>query len=1039
MTTSIALLRAKAISLLGCTALLAASTVSATAQKPEARITAPVDNANRSTLTGSRPMLAQAANDAGRMPGTTQFQQMNIVFSRSAAQQSALDALVEAQQNPSSPQFHHWLSPEQFGAQFGAADADVAKVQAWLQSQGFSVGELSRDHTMITFSGAVAQIEAAFGTEMHYFATNGETHFGPAQDLSVPAALAPAVLSVGRLTDSKPHSHMRPMPAVSIKSNFTSSQSGNHFVQPGDVAVIYDINPAYSAGYTGSGQTIVVIGQSAVLPSDISNFQTAASVPVRPPTLTLIPGTGVSTVVSGDESESDLDLEYTSSIATGATINFVYTGNATNSGGAFYSLQYAIQNKLAPIISSSYGDCEIYLGTYYATYNAYLQQASSQGQTVISAAGDAGSTDCFPNTNLSTANRTTLAVDWPASSQYVTGMGGTEYTAAAVLSTNSTYFTAANGSDVIISAKSYIPEQVWNDDAPFVSTANPGGLSSGGGGVSIDTPQPSWQTGVPGIVAGSFRLVPDISLASSPNNAGYLYCSSDTATGITGSCSNGFRDATNTNLTLAGGTSFAAPIFAGMLAIINQKTNANYQGNINPTLYKLAGNASTYATAFHDITSGTNACTAGTSYCAGTGTTAYAATTGYDQATGLGSIDFYNLMQAWPVFVPATGSSTTVTPATLTPGQGVSDTISFKVASASSSVTTTPTGTIALSIDGTLTTTLTLSGGTASYIFSSNVTGAHVISAVYSGDSVFSTSTGTTTITVAVSTLATTTTTLAPATTPASVGVADAIAITVTGATPVPTGSVSISVDGVTAASVPLTAGASSSTTTFSYTPTTTGTHVIVATYLGDTANKSSNATLNLVTGTLGSFTLSASAATVTDGNTATQAITVTPAGGFTGAVNLSLTTTAAIANACYTVNSATVSGTTAATGTATIYTNAGNCPSGASALLKSGGTKHAEAVPQPLPGRSLPVGLAMAALLAVGFAGRKTRKLRGVIAVALLAVAGFAMSGCGSTSTAGAGISTLAPKGTTTVTVTGTDAATGLKTATTTFTLTIQ
>ena len=188
-----------------------------------------------------------------------------------------------------------------------------------------------------------------------------------------------------------------------------------------------------------------------------------------------------------------------------------------------------------------------------------------------------------------------------------------------------------------------------------------------------------------------------------------------------------------------------------------------------------------------------------------------------------------------------------------------------------------------------------------------------------------------------------------------------------------------------------------------------------------------------------GSFAISSAAATVTDGNTASQSITVTPSGGFTGSVNLSLTTSVAIANACYTVTNATISGTTAATATATIYTNASNCPGGANVLLKSGGTKHAEATPQPLPGRSVPVGLAMAGLLAVGFAGRKSRKLRGVIAVALLAMAGFAISGCGSTSTAGAGISTLAPKGTTTVTVTGTDAVTGLKSASTTFVLTIQ
>ena len=221
-------------------------------------------------------MLAQTATDAGRMAGTTQFESMTMVFSRSAAQQSALDALTAAQQNPASPQFHQWLTPAQFGAQFGAADADIAKVQGWLQSQGFSVGEVTQDRTMITFSGAIAQVETAFGTEMHYFAANGEKHFGPATDLSIPAAIAPAILSVGNLTDARPHSHMRAMPAVSVKSNFTSAQTGNHFVQPGDVAVIYDINAAYSAGYTGQGQTIAVVGQSAIVATDIAHFQTAA-------------------------------------------------------------------------------------------------------------------------------------------------------------------------------------------------------------------------------------------------------------------------------------------------------------------------------------------------------------------------------------------------------------------------------------------------------------------------------------------------------------------------------------------------------------------------------------------------------------------------------------------------------------------------------------------------------------------------------------------------------------------------------------------
>ena len=941
MTTSTAILRAKAISLFGTMTFMVASSIPGFAQKPVARILAPIDNANRSTLTGSRPMFAAPTDETGRLDSTTQFEQMNIVFSRSAAQQSALDALVEAQQNPASPKFHQWLSPEEFGAQFGAADADIAKVQAWLQSQGFTVGEVSRDHTMITFSGAVSQIETAFATEMHYFAKNGETHFAPASDVSLPAAIAPAVLSVGRLTDARPHSHMHPMPAEDIKANFTSNQTGNHFVQPGDVAIIYDINAAYSAGYTGSGQSIVVIGQSAVTTADITNFQTAAGVPVRAPTLTLIPGTGTSVTKSGDWSESDLDLEYTSAIAKGATINFVYTGNASNSGGAFYSLQYAIQNKLAPIISSSYGDCEIDLGSsYYASAGAYLQQAAAQGQTVISASGDNGSTDCYQNTNLSLANRQTLAVDWPASSQYVTAMGGTEFTSAAIASGNSTYFTAASGSDVLVSAKSYIPEQVWNDDS---STAT----SSGGGGVSIFTPRPSWQTGITGIPAGTFRLLPDISLASSPNNAGYLYCSSDTSTGITGSCANGFRDSSNSSLTVAGGTSFAAPIFAGMLAIINQRTNVGYAGLINPTLYALAADPTTYASAFHDITSGTNACTSGTSICGtGTGTTAYAATTGYDQATGLGSIDFYNLLQAWATLQ---GTIITTSPAASPAISGTADVISVKVAPISGTGPT-PTGTVSVYVDDSATAAATLTltgGGTASYTYpSQTVLGSHTIKFTYSGDTNY----------------------------PAKVS--------------------------------PLTLTSS---------------------------------TLTLLVRSPGSFTLAASAVSVTAGSTATATINLTPTGGYFGLTNLTLKASTTIVNTCYTLTNPTVTGTSVVAVSATIYTNSASCPSGAQSLLKPGTATASNKLPT-LPGGTLPAGLTMAGLLVMGFAGRKNRRLRGLVLAAMMAVFGFALSGCGSTSTAGAGISTVTTASTYTITVSGTDAATGTIVATpTTFTLTIQ
>lgn len=1049
MTKSNDLLRTKMVQLLGCMTLCAATAVIASAQKPEARIVGRIDNSSRVSLPGTRSAIAQAESDAGRMDGTTQLENMSIVFSRSAAQQTALDALIAAQQDPSSPRYHQWLGPDEFAAQYGASDADIAKVEQWLQTQGFTVNGVSRSRIEVSFTGTVAQVEAAFGTELHYFQNGEQKNFAPAMDLSVPAALSTAVVGVAHLSDVKPRPHLR---AVKLKPNFTSSQSGNHFVQPGDLAVIYDINAAYSAGYTGAGETIIVVGQSAIQTADITNFQSAAGLPIIAPTLTLMPGTGTSTLYTTDQSESDLDVEWSGGVAKGATVNFVYTGSGNF--GTLDALQYAIQNKLGPIISNSYGICEVGEGqTNITTMNTYLQQAAAQGQTVISAAGDDGSNDCYRSSSLSAANQIGLSVDWPASSQYVTGLGGTEYTSAAIASSNSTYFAAANGSDVLVSAKSYIPEQVWNDSS--AST----GLSAGGGGVSSYISRPSWQTGVTGIPAGTFRLVPDISLASSPNNAGYLYCSSDSSTGITGSCAHGFRDANSTSLTIAGGTSFAAPIFAGILAIINQKTNNTYAGLVNPTLYTLASNATTYASAFHDITSGNNGCTNGVQYptsfntngsvktygqtCTSAQAGQYTTNTGYDLATGLGSIDVYNLLQAWPNSAPKTGSSTTLSAATLTPQAGANDNITITVASASSGVTTVPTGTVLLTVDGAGATTLTVgANGTVTYSFSSTVTTAHVIQAVYSGDTVFSTSTGTITVTVVASTLKTSTTTATAATSPAIGGVTDAIAVTVapsTGTTPVPTGSVAVYLDGASTAAATLTLSGTG-TASYNYVPALTqaglGSHTVKFSYAGDTNYQTSTVTLTLSVKSPGSFAMAASAVSVTAGSTTTETVNVTPAGGYFGLTNFTLSPST-ILNACYTVTNPTISGTSVVPVAITIYTNGNNCSS--QNLFQKASGKLAKNDAPASPRIPVPAGLALAGLAAVGMLGRRSRKLRGLVMLAMLTVAGFGLSGCGSTSTAGQGISTTAPKGAYTVTVTGTDSATGTITSTSTFTLTIQ
>ena len=630
-----------------------------------ARVAAHIDDAQRVTLAGSH--LSLAAADVGPLPAETVLQGVTLVFGRTAAQEADLAALIGAQHDAGSPLYRHWLQPAQFAERFGAADADVAAAGAWLRSHGLTVDAVSR--TRISFSGTAAQLRGAFGAELRLHADGG---FALSADATVPAALGGLVQGVSNLSSFRPKSHLKP--------SFTSSQTSSHFLTPKDLATIYDVSPVYTAGFDGTGQTIAVIGQSAISLSDIEHFQAAAGVAVHDPQQILMPGTGTSTAVTGDQAESDLDLEYTSSLAPGATIKFVYTGNSKNFN-AFNALQYVIENNLATVISSSYGDCEIDLGSgNYKIINDLLAQAATQGQSVVSASGDSGSVDCSGTSGLTAAQQASLAVDFPASSQYVTGVGGTEFPADSVAKTNTTFWTAAVGTDVIGSAKSYIPEQVWNDNSN-----NATGLSAGGGGVSIFTDRPAYQAGVTGIPAGTKRLVPDVSFSSSGVNAGYIFCSSDTGqTGVTGSCTNGFRDSSAVNLTIAGGTSFAAPVFAGMVALINQRFAPGGQGIVNTTLYPLA--ASTPA-AFHDVTTGNNSCAA--AGCSGAGATSYPAGTGYDEATGLGSIDLNALLTVWALkdFGLAAADATVAIGATaqsaitITPVNGYTGTVNWTVAS----------------------------------------------------------------------------------------------------------------------------------------------------------------------------------------------------------------------------------------------------------------------------------------------------------------------------------------------------------------------
>lgn len=600
------------------------------------RIVGPIAGSPAVWLDDNRGTIFRPENDLGPVADSLKLENILLTFKLTDSQQADLVALLEAQQNRTSSQFHQWLSPEDYAEKFGLSQNDIDKVVAWLEAEGFKVTQTARSRRWISFTGTAAQVRAAFLAEIHNYSLRGRTYFANAAEPAVPAEIADVVLGLHGLDNYPLHPHgvfrqihAQPQP------DFTSSLSGNTFVSPHDFAIIYDVQNLYNAGIDGTGQSIAIVGQTDLYNngSDIATFRTASGLPPNTPHVILIPGATDPGVVSTDIDEASLDVEWAGAVARNAAIYYVNGGN----DGVFDAFQYIVDNKTAPVISISYGQCEALSGDL-PQIESLAQQASSQGQTIVAAAGDSGAADCDfsgnPNSPLTIATQG-LAVDFPASSPYVTGMGGSEFNEGL-----GDYWQAATSAtgDLLTSALSYIPETVWNDTSSPQNTSHQ--ILAGGGGVSMIFPKPVWQAGT-GVPQDGFRDVPDLSLNASSLHDPYVVC-------IVGSCANGYRDADQT-ITVVGGTSMAAPTFAGIVALINQQMKTpGGQGNVNPTLYSMA---QTSPAAFHDIVTGDNIvpCQVESTDtgCPASGEVGYTASAGYDQASGLGSIDAFNLVMEW--------------------------------------------------------------------------------------------------------------------------------------------------------------------------------------------------------------------------------------------------------------------------------------------------------------------------------------------------------------------------------------------------------
>ncbi|MGO9022366.1 MAG: protease pro-enzyme activation domain-containing protein [Syntrophobacteraceae bacterium] len=616
-------------------------------------------------LHGNVHPKARPEFDVGPTDPSLPMNRTILLLKIATEKQAKLDRLVAEQQDPSSPNFHHWLTPEEFGKRFGRSPEEIATVKGWLISHGFTIDETAKSGTWINFSGAAADVNRAFHTEMHDYQVNGQLRHANSTDPSIPRALAGLVagpVSLHNFPRKAMHTPRRHIPdaekpQAKRQPGYTEPDNGGYDLAPGDFAVIYDVNAVYNMGYNGAGVTIAVVertipaqgdSQEAAIKAAITKWNTFRStfgLPDNPPVITVngpSPGdTGVD-----DDAEADLDVEWAGAVAPGATINCVTSKTTYSADGVDLSAQYIVDNNLAPIMSDCFGTCESQNTTPpmdNAFYNSLWEQAASQGITVFVVTGDSGAYACTDDNGNPISPK---AVNGLASTPYNIAVGGT------ALSSAPQYWNNDPSTENIpdgVSALGYMPEVAWNEwnAAPYYDWTE---WASGGGPSSL-YPKPAWQV-CPGVPSDGARDMPDVSL-NSDVYVGYrvytCYNYSGPCTATDGNPANAFF--------VFGGTSAASPSFAGIMALIVQSEGGERQGNINTTLYQLANaqysGVSGASPVFHDITSGTNGFVGD-----GVDLPGYSCSTtpGYNLVTGLGSVDAFNLLQAFPA-----GGSLTVT------------------------------------------------------------------------------------------------------------------------------------------------------------------------------------------------------------------------------------------------------------------------------------------------------------------------------------------------------------------------------------------
>jgi subtilase family serine protease len=529
---------------------------------------------------------------------------------------AAESAYITSLSNTASPNYRRYLTPTQFATRFGASGATVAAVTAYLKGYGLHVGALSTGRVILRASGSSSDIGHAFDAPVATVRLSSGTLATQFEaKATLPQSIAHDVLGVAGLSSVVPIAndavvghdvaHVASATSCAGANDGASATStvpnnlGGYTLQ--QEAELYGLTSAYADGDNGAGQTIGVYELGTYDPSDVATYYSCYGITTAPTTINVDGGT-----TGAYSDEATMDVEQTAGLAPGANLE-VYDGPNSGTGPTDIYTQIA-DDDTATVITTSWGDCEVDPANDPQAEEPIFEQMAAQGQTMIAASGDEGSSDCNGITNNEPA------VDDPASQPYVTGVGG---------------LTVSNITGPV--------ESVWNDGT------NSGGGASGGGQSQIWS-RPSWQQ-APGITASdTMRMVPDLTVIGDPSTGFVQYFTGSAGGFCHRSCSGGWGT--------IGGTSISSQLVGALVAVSAQSCGVSRLGFINPTLYAMDSEG----VGFNDVTTGNNDLY---------GEGVYSAGVGYDMASGLGSPDAGFITGICPPAVDVAKGS--LTPLSMTP------------------------------------------------------------------------------------------------------------------------------------------------------------------------------------------------------------------------------------------------------------------------------------------------------------------------------------------------------------------------------------